>query len=65
MVGNGKLPVLVVDRLAVFRQFEPVVGALHVVQLSPFSDESKVEANTHKLGVATVEAVFGRGRRSR
>jgi hypothetical protein len=60
MIGNGKLPVLVVDRLAVFRQFETVVGILHVVQLSPFSDESIVEATIRKLGVATVGAVFGR-----
>jgi hypothetical protein len=36
MVGNGKLPVLVADWLAVFRQLEPVVGALHVDQGSPF-----------------------------
>ena len=42
MVGNGKLPVLVVDRLAVFRQLQPVIGALHDFLETPSENGPKL-----------------------
>jgi hypothetical protein len=53
MIGHGKLPVVVFDRLTILGQFKPVVGALHDGEGIPFGGWSRVEANTRNSGVAT------------
>jgi len=52
MIGDFELPVAVLNRLAVFGQFQSVVGLCHGVLKGPFGAGSKDEANTCKLGVA-------------
>ena len=52
IVGNLILAVVVLDRLAVLRQFQPVVGLLHLFSGVPSLDRVQRKANTCNLQVA-------------